>query len=446
MNLSTSNSLRASCLLAVTVLAGGCQTNNAYDKPSESVPTTQASESLNPEIYEILSQRKTINPFKAWKAANMERDIFNFRYGLYWNVQPKAPTHTLILSQINWQFSYPRYGYDDYEGFEEFLTNVPFGHDKEYGETYSINLAHPDYASYMANVAYNIVNKDKSHGIMLDWWIDSLPNNFSNVEVRKARKTLLEEYRKLDNHQTIVLGNVNDRRDLEFARLTNGVFLENWKRPFTPYSQKELFEMEKTVEFFDKNLLEPRLVALNAWKLSDPKVNSRINRQSKYNRQMAHLFTAMSAVIPENGYILYGDNNQDEPSSDHDHDYYDFYSVDLGGKISDFVKVKRGVGYKKFELGIAAYNLRKSAQKIKLDNGVSVQIEARSGLFCILKGNNCTEIGSAEYTEQEYLEYQKKVLATPIKINQITDPEPLKGSKDGCSDPMFASMMGDKCG
>jgi hypothetical protein len=64
----------------------------------------------------------------------------------------------------------------------------------------------------------------------------------------------------------------------------------------------------------------------------------------------------MATVIPEHGYILYGDNNPDFDDSEHDHYYYNVYSVDLGKPVSKYTPIAQGVAYKKFEDGYIAFN------------------------------------------------------------------------------------------
>ena len=53
---------------------------------------------------------------------------------------------------------------------------------------------------------------------------------------------------------------------------------------------------------------------------------------------MAKLLTAMSVVVPTNGYILYGDNNTDTLMEITDHVFYDFYSFDIGKPTSGTTK------------------------------------------------------------------------------------------------------------
>ena len=86
-------------------------------------------------------------------------------------------------------------------------------------------------------------------------------------------------------------------------------------------------------------------------------------------------------VIPENGYILYGDNNPDNPSGDHYHTYYDFYNTDLGKAISDGVEITDGLAYKKYEKGLIAYNRTKFKYTVKFKDGKKVNIGPLEGVF-----------------------------------------------------------------
>jgi len=91
----------------------------------------------------------------------------------------------------------------------------------------------------------------------------------------------------------------------------------------------------------------------------------------------------MSVVVPKNGYILFGDNNQDEPDGDHNHDYYDFYSFDIGKPTGPRVKVSNGVSYKQHQEGFIAYNITSRAKSFEINgSNRTVSIEAKSGLFC----------------------------------------------------------------
>ena len=118
--------------------------------------------------------------------------------------------------------------------------------------------------------------------------------------------------------------------------------------------------------------------------MGNKRISTAINRDrnSASNRKMAKLMTAMSAVIPSNGYILYADNNQDTPDGDHGHIMYDFYKFDIGKPISAHIKIKNGVGFKYFEKGFIGYNITGQKQSVETNNGRKIAIEQMSGLFC----------------------------------------------------------------
>ena len=97
---------------------------------------------------------------------------------------------------------------------------------------------------------------------------------------------------------------------------------------------------------------------------------------------MAKVLTAMSVVIPENGYILYADNNNDTPKGDHGHLFYDFYNFDVGMPVGGVKKLAYGVGLKEHKRGFVAYNISQRDFVAKRKNGTSVTIPSYSGLFC----------------------------------------------------------------
>ena len=163
--------------------------------------------------------------------------------------------------------------------------------------------------------------------------------------------------------------------------------------------------MDELLKFHDQNLQEPRIIAFEPWritkKLSKEKVQElyrgrkidkkdfkyiekiirRNYRSSPENIKFAKLFTAMAMVIPENGYILYGDNNPDNPNGDHFHDFYDFYNTDLGKETSIGMEITEGVGFKMYEKGVIVYNYTKERYKIKFTNQKEVTIDPLEGIF-----------------------------------------------------------------
>ena len=106
------------------------------------------------------------------------------------------------------------------------------------------------------------------------------------------------------------------------------------------------------------------------------------DRNTKENRKMAKLLTAMTTVIATNGYILYGDNTSDSAKEDFNHILYDFYSFEIGKPTSGRIKVSNGVGLKEHKLGFIAYNITSREHTLKRPNGDVEIIKPYSGLFC----------------------------------------------------------------
>ncbi|MBT4778602.1 MAG: hypothetical protein HOO03_10215 [Rhodobacteraceae bacterium] len=222
---------------------------------------------------------------------------------------------------------------------------------------------------------------------MLDWWHDSQTSSsgYSKHQVRKARIEIAKKLRNEIGPDKIILGNVNWRKDKATVPYINGVFLELYKSPYHEssgrlYRLQELKKIEGLLNYYEKNLQEPKLIALEGWRKTKSVTDK--DRNTPENRKMAKLLTAMSVVIPTNGYILYADNNPDTSDGDHAHIFYDFYSFDIGKPTSGYNKVKSGVGYKEHEQGFIAYNITSKPQKIIRANGQEHQVEAKSGLFC----------------------------------------------------------------
>ena len=88
----------------------------------------------------------------------------------------------------------------------------------------------------------------------------------------------------------------------------------------------------------------------------------------------------MAMVIPENGYILYGDNNHDHPDHDHYHEIYDFHKIDLGKPTSLKTEIVDGLAFKLHEKGVIAYNLTENNYLIKFSKK-EVLVKSFEGVF-----------------------------------------------------------------
>ena len=322
-----------------------------------------------------LSHRKTINPFLAWN----EEKFSDGAYGLRWSYSPQSNSKsTILLNEVYWNYAYDK---GRYPGEERFLTDRNWGHAAEYGHTLATKIDDPDFINFISDVVNQNISIFKFDGVFLDWWNNDHPSGYSPKKVDEARVALVKRIRKLIGPDHIILGNVSTLIEKSTVHDINGVFIEFWKeQPSRLYNSSELTKIERNLDYYNNNLAYPKIVALEGWRKTTSKdVNE---RNSPENRHMAKLLTAMSVVIPDNGYILYADNNQDTENGDHDHTYYDFYSFDIGSPTSSFIKIKSGLGYKEHRDGFIAYNITNRKQSFTRSNGETVEIEAKSGLFC----------------------------------------------------------------
>lgn len=182
----------------------------------------------------------------------------------------------------------------------------------------------------------------------------------------------------------------------------NGVFLELNKKPGKQhYTNGDIKKMEASLKYYDECLLWPKIVAMAPWRVSEKNDHEAIPPDHQDNLNYARLFAAMAMVIPENGYILYSDNNWDRDSSDYGHVYYEFYNVDLGQAISSVVPIVEGVAYKTFEEGYIIYNRLNVSTVVALPESTELEVPPLTGLFCKRTGRNLNCQSSNKVVERK---------------------------------------------
>ena len=333
-------------------------------------------------VNEKLWARKTINVFNAW---NNSLPVDG--YGLRWSKQ-RSKRHKsidddrfnrIVLLEVHW---YANLIKKITPGFKKYLTKKYFTR-MEHGKRLSTKIIDPNFQVFIVDYIESSMERTQTDGVILDWWKNNLRphNGYSKNQNKKARIAIAKKLRKKLGPDKIIMGNVNWSKDKDTVDYINGVMLELWKKEAKrTYRTSELKKIEGILNYYEKNLQPPKLIALEGWRKTRALTDE--DRNTPENRKMAKLLTAMSVVINTNGYILYGDNNQDSQKGDHDHIFYDFYKFDIGKPTSGYTKVKSGVGYKEHKQGFIAYNITNKSQKITRANGQKHQVEAKSGLFC----------------------------------------------------------------
>lgn len=368
-------------------------------------------------IQEKVDNRRTIPVFYPWSSNCEHLSEFYFDcdteetpYGLVWigaglaqdleSTQPavsaaqkalmQSDGDTLYLISEQWHYWYP--------GWRTLSPDSPFYLDEvyqphigsEYDQTLMINFTHPEWPGLLAEKALNF-KLAGFDGMMLDWWHNGAGNGRSEEVVEAARIAISKAIRMRVGDDFILMGNVNWGVDDPTAMYLTGVFLELWKEDPSAgyaltYSEENpdvwipsIERMEDLLIYWDTHLLWPKIIAFEPWKITTGDYIA--DRYTEENYQYAKLFAAMAVVIPENGYILYADNNDDWDGGDHQHAYYDFYLTDFGKPISDMVPVVDGVAYKLFERGLIAYNRTTSEIVVRIPNVKQFTIGPLEGLF-----------------------------------------------------------------
>lgn len=367
--------------------------------------TSNLQAKRNSAVNDKLLARRTVNVFRAWDTpSSPPSDVLAHDYGLYWTVRPKAGPATITLSQINWSFNYPRHAYDDYPGITQFILDKDWKHEEEYGKTLTVEFWNEAFPAFISNVA--VQEAEDTDGVMLDWWRDAggvlKSTGLTQEKVRQVRTEIAKDIRKALGPDKIILGNVGWDLNPVTTEYINGVFLELYKKPGKQhYTNGDIKKMEASLKYYDECLLWPKIVAMAPWRVSEKNDHEAIPPDHQDNLNYARLFAAMAMVIPENGYILYSDNNWDRDSSDYGHVYYEFYNVDLGQAISSVVPIVEGVAYKTFEEGYIIYNRLNVSTVVALPESTELEVPPLTGLFCKRTGENLNCQSSNKVAERK---------------------------------------------
>jgi hypothetical protein len=344
-------------------------------------PPVEVLYSTDPTVAAALARRHTVNVAGPW--LDTERhDVED--YGVVWHAWDKSPGGQVIwLREVLWVHYRPgrlKTAFRHHpEGLDRFITDQSWQTLAEYGTSFRLAFEDPAYADYMAETVARVLASTGANGVFLDWWIDRQPY-LTEAEIRAARGRIAKAIRNRVGSGPILMGNVGWTREASTYSDLNGVFMELWKRPVERgYSCLELLRIEDLLVFHDRYLAQPKIVVLEPWRQS--KSASHSDRKTKRNKAWAELFTAMAVVVPRNGYFLYSDNARDQTSDDHGHFFYDVYRSDLGHPTSGFAAISLGVGYRRFEKGVVAYNATPGDVTVRID-GNPVRLRPLSGAFC----------------------------------------------------------------
>ena len=333
-----------------------------------------------------LTERETFNIFRPWNTS-----ISPEKYGLYWthDIYNELPGK-FSLETPNWNYQMVEESYDDYPGIEQFVREgVDWGHDAKYGKTLATDYTNPEFHDYFADLVANL-NSDVD-GILLDWWHDRHFEINSESEVAKAREQIAQHVREKMGDNFLIVGNVNWDKDTATIDNLNGVYLQLWKPHFNAYSSIEIDTMVDILNYYENELLYPKLIAFEPWRVTQQSKPRTEDRLTPENQRFAKLFATILNVHTSNGYYLYTDSNFEDTYEgvfegtiiDGGHAWYSFYDLDIGKPTSKGVQVANRIGVRRYEKGLLGYNYTSKDVEIITPNG-TIKIPSESGAILIL--------------------------------------------------------------
>ena len=249
---------------------------------------------------------------------------------------------------------------------------------------YLIDFTNPEVQDLIVNQAVALDASGLFNGIMLDWWnedyatsaigVDDWSDTILSREVEsEARLSILRKIRAVVGDDFLILVNANMRQIPKSAPYVNGIFMECYKQEHSRgYSLDQILQIEETLLWAEQHLREPRINCLEGWRVVTDymgDLDTRVaERNSEKNRQWMRMVTVLS-LTHSDGYVLFGDDNA-IPTSDHLHNWYDFWDADLGQPIQEkAVQYREVVGLfiREFENGWAVYNRSGSEQTVTFD-------------------------------------------------------------------------------
>jgi hypothetical protein len=280
--------------------------------------------------------------------------------------------------------------YDDYPGIAQFVREgVDWGHDSKYGKTLATDYTNPAFHDYFADLVANL-NSDVD-GIMLDWWHDRHYEINSESEVAEAREQIAQHIREKMGDDFLLVGNVGWDKDTATIDYLNGVFLELWKPHFNAYTSMEIDTMVDILNYYENELLYPKLIAYEPWRVTNQAKPRTEDRLTPENERFAKLFATILNVHTSNGYYVYADSNFEDTYegvfegtlSGHRHAWYSFYDIDIGKPTSKGVQVANRIGVRRYEKGLLGYNYTSKDVEIITPNGL-IKIPSESGAILYL--------------------------------------------------------------
>jgi len=198
---------------------------------------------------------------------------------------------------------------------------------------FMLNFAEPGWQEQVANLCAAAVATGAVDGCMLDWFSDD----------DAAHAALAQKIREKLGDRGLLIVNVNGHVPSRSAPYLNGMYMEGFGASFF----SDWREAVRNLQWAPSHLRAPAFTALELWYPAGTAPGPASGRNDLARMRMVTTL----ALCNSNGYVLYS------PAPGHAHDWYAFWTPDLGRPIGVIGRVEPNHAYsRKFEHGTVWFN------------------------------------------------------------------------------------------
>lgn len=191
-----------------------------------------------------------------------------------------------------------------------------------------LDFSNPAFRNHVAIQARAAVESGVVDGVLLDWWVDD-----------DDRLSLVKAIRNAIGPDALILANANAGTTPVTAPFINGYFMECDHST----TVEDWDKIRTSLRWAEKNLREPRINCLETW-----------YHKSRDDLNLMRATTTLS-LTHSDGMCLFSDPNP-LPTSDHLHNWYDFWNKSLGKPVRAGAMQPDGTWKRVFEKGTVIHN------------------------------------------------------------------------------------------
>jgi len=218
------------------------------------------------------------------------------------------------------------------------------------GRSLRLDFRIPAMREHLIERARAIMATGVVDGLMLDVW-NELEGDYRDDgkgSFGDARVALVEGIRAAIGDKALLVINTNEFTAERSKASVNGLYLET----YSLRTAQDWARYRETMEWAGPNLRSPAFVALETWR--DAKGGADTDRNDPDDLRQMRATTALS-LVASNGFTLFADPNS-LPLSDHLHDWYDLWDVDLGRPAGPAIDLVGGAVRRAYDNGVAVYS------------------------------------------------------------------------------------------